>query len=74
VFELNATVTALTDSTEEISHAPAMPSIILSLISISVGKIALNVSMYTFLKKVANKIKSISGVINEIKNINLFLK
>jgi hypothetical protein len=74
VFEQNPTVTALTLKTEDISHAPTTPLIILSSRANPSGIAELKLSRYTFRKNVTNSTKRISGVISEIKKVNLSLK
>ena len=65
---------AAVSTTDDISHAPTTPLIILSSTSNPSGIAELKLSRYTFRKNVTNSTKRISGVISEIKKVNLSLK
>ena len=73
-LEQNATVTELTLNIDDISHAPAMPSVSLESTVNPSGKAEVKLSIYTFLRKVTNSISNISGVISDIKKLTLSLK
>jgi hypothetical protein len=75
VLEQNATVTALTLKIEDISHAPATPFNIRGSMDMPYSENILSkLSIYTVLKNVTNNIKSIMGVNNDIKKVNMSLK
>ena len=74
MFEQNATVTELTPIIDDMSHAPAIPSIILLSTEKLSGNAIVKLSMYTLRRKVANSNNRMSGVNKEMKKVNLSLK